>query len=108
MAKKTPCSSKNATSFAKEGEEGRRSRGRPKGAVNKSTQHAREAIARFVDGNADRLNGWLEEIYDRDGPKAAFQCVSDLLEYHVPKLSRTEMTGKDEGPVELVIKWADE
>jgi hypothetical protein len=51
---------------------------------------------------------WLDEIYERDGPKAAFTCFSDLIEYHVPKLSRTEVTGKDEGPVELVIQWQDE
>lgn len=99
---------RNQTTFVKEGEEGRRPRGRPVGSTNKSTANAREAIARFVDGNAERLNGWLDEVYERDGPRAAFQCVSDLLEYHVPKLSRTEMTGKDEGPVELVIKWAEE
>ena len=107
MAKKTPCSSKNATSFAKEGEEGRRSRGRPKGAVNKSTQHAREAIARFVDGNADRLQEWLDQIAVQDGPQAAFKCFSDLLEYHVPKLSRAEQTGPDGGPQEHTFRWLE-
>jgi hypothetical protein len=65
-------------------------------------------IASFVDGNSQRLQMWLDEVYERDGPKAAFACFSDLIEYHVPKLSRTEVTGKDEGPVELVIQWQDE
>ncbi|NBW18451.1 MAG: hypothetical protein EBR82_61810 [Caulobacteraceae bacterium] len=64
--------------------------GRRKGVKNKSTQNAREAIA-----------------HDRDGPLAAIKCFSDLIEYHVPKLARHEMTGKDEGPVELVVKWLD-
>ncbi len=64
--------------------------GRPKGLVNKATANAKQAIANFVDGNADKLNQWLDEIYAADGPKAAFQCFSDLLEFHVPKLSRTE------------------
>ena len=82
--------------------------GRPKGLKGKSTIAAKEMIASFVDGNADRLKMWLDEIYERDGPKAAFMCFSDLIEYHVPKLSRTEVTGKDEGPVELVIQWQDE
>jgi hypothetical protein len=81
--------------------------GRRKGVKNKSTQNAREAIARFVDGNADRLQEWLDEVHDRDGPLAAIKCFSDLIEYHVPKLARTEITGKDEGPVELVVKWLD-
>ena len=52
-------------------------------------------IASFVDGNSQRLQMWLDEVYERDGPKAAFACFSDLIEYHVPKLSRTEVTGKD-------------
>ncbi len=73
--------------------------GRPKGSLNRSTANAKEAIARFVDGNADRLTGWLDEIYAQDGPKAAFQCFSDLVEYHVPKLARTEVTGADGGAI---------
>jgi hypothetical protein len=81
--------------------------GRPKGQQNKTTLAAREAIARFVDGNAERLQEWLDEVHDRDGPLAAIKCFSDLIEYHVPKLARTEITGKDEGPVELVVKWLD-
>jgi len=79
--------------------------GRPKGLGNKSTGRAREALARFVDGNAERLEGWLDEIAAQDGPMAAFKCFADVLEYHVPKLARTELTGADQGPVELVVKW---
>jgi hypothetical protein len=84
-----------------------RGAGRPKGSKCKTTMKAREMIASFIDGNADRLNGWLDEVYERDGPRAAFQCFSDLIEYHVPKLARNEVTGPDEGPVELVISWQE-
>lgn len=87
---------------------GERRGGRGKGTPNKATLHAREAIARFVDGNAHRLNGWLDEIAANDGPKAAFQCFSDLIEYHVPKLARTEITGKDGGPVVIQATKDDE
>ena len=76
--------------------------------ANKTTIQAREAIARFVDGNADRLQGWLDEIAADQGPVAAFKCFSDLLEYHVPKLARTELTGADGGPQELKITWQSE
>ena len=69
--------------------------GRPKGSPNKATAAAREAIARFVDGNADRLQGWLDEIHAEKGAQAAFDCFTSLVEYHVPKLARTELTGKD-------------
>jgi len=27
------------------------------------------------------------------------------VEYHVPKLARKEITGADEGAIEMVIKW---
>jgi hypothetical protein len=65
------------------------------GSPNKATAAAREAIARFVDGNADRLQGWLDEIHAEKGAQAAFDCFTSLVEYHVPKLARTELTGKD-------------
>lgn len=71
--------------------------GSRKGRPNKATANAKEAIARFVDGNAERLNSWLDQIEAADGPKAAFQCFIDLVEYHVPKLARTEVTGPDGG-----------
>jgi hypothetical protein len=79
--------------------------GSRKGSPNKATQAAREAIAAFVDGNADRLQGWLDEIAEEKGPQAAFDCFSTLLEYHVPKLARQEITGKDNGPVKVQIGW---
>ncbi len=81
-------------------------KGKGRGA-NKSTALAREAIAQFVEMNTPRFNGWLDEIYKQHGAKAAFEAVSGLLEYHVPKLSRTEVTGKDEGPQEIVVSWQD-
>lgn len=69
--------------------------GRPKGLPNKATANAREAVARLVDNNSERLQEWLDQIALTDGPKAAYQCLLDILEYHVPKLSRVENTGKD-------------
>ncbi len=68
--------------------------GRPKGAPNKATLKAREAIAAFVDDNAHRLEEWLDRIAEKD-PKQAFDCFQSVIEYHIPKLARTEMTGKD-------------
>jgi hypothetical protein len=82
--------------------------GRPPGQLNKSTIAAREAISRFVDGNADRLQGWLDQIAEEQGAAAAFRCFADLLEYHVPKLARTELTGAEGGPQHMVIRWAEE
>ena len=36
--------------------------GRPKGVPNKATSQAREAIAKFVDGNAHKMQEWLEQV----------------------------------------------
>lgn len=69
--------------------------GRPKGIPNRATANAREAIGAFVDGNAHRLQEWLEEVYEAQGAVAALRCFADFIEYHVPKLARTEVTGKD-------------
>ncbi len=68
--------------------------GRPPGP-NKTTKNAREAIARLVDGNVERMQEWLDQIASTEGPLKAWQCMSDVIEYHIPKLSRTELTGKD-------------
>jgi hypothetical protein len=92
----------NAGAF-KKGQKG--GPGRPKGLPNKSTQAAREAIAAFVDGNADRLQGWLDEIHQEKGAETAFKCFSDLLEYHVPKLARHEHSGPDGSKIEIEATW---
>ena len=84
---------------------GKKTGGRQAGTPNKATQAAREAIARFVDGNSDKLQEWLEQIAEEKGPQAAFECFASMVEYHVPKLARTETTGKDGGPQEWVIRW---
>ena len=68
--------------------------GRPPGP-NKTTKNAREAIARLVDGNVERMQAWLDEIAEKEGALKAWQCMTDVIEYHIPKLSRTELTGKD-------------
>ena len=84
-------------------------KGRPAGSPNKSTALAREAIAKFVDGNSDKLQGWLDEIAANEklGPKVAFDCFMQVAEYHVPKLARVEQVGDAEKPVVHVFKWKD-
>jgi hypothetical protein len=84
--------------------------GRPKGVPNKSTAMAREAIAKFVDGNSHKLQEWLDDIATNEklGPKVAFDCFMQVAEYHVPKLARTEHTGDATAPITHIYKWQDE
>lgn len=43
---------------------------------------------------------WLDRFDAKDGPLAAFRCFAEVLEYHVPKLARTELTGARGGPIQ--------
>jgi len=65
-----------------------------KGIPNKATADARAAIAAFVNRNADRMQAWLDAVA-KESPERAFNMLKDVIEYHVPKLARTEVTGKD-------------
>jgi hypothetical protein len=96
--------------------------GRPPGSPNRVTKEARAAIADFVDGNAHRLQEWLDrvangvprtdaqgnQIVNDDGdlewivppnPEKAFNLFQTVVEYHVPKLARSELTGANGGPI---------
>lgn len=96
--------------------------GRKPGVPNKATADARLAIAKFVDNNAGRLQEWLDaiangvrepDIIAKDGnvvvgkmisapnPQKAFELFQTVIEYHVPKLARTELTGANGGPVQF-------
>lgn len=79
--------------------------GRPPGVPNKTTAKAREAFAAFVDSNSERMQEWLEAIAadPKHGPKVAFDCLMAVSEYHVPKLSRSEMVGEGGGPMTIEI-----
>ena len=87
---------------------GRKTGGRKKGSINRATKSAKEAIGLFIDGNAHKLQGWLEAIELSDGPKAAATLYADLIEYAVPKLARTEITGDGGGPVIIQAMVTDD
>ena len=90
---------------------GKKTGGRARGQPNKATADARAAIALFVDRNAHRLQGWLDAIAegvegppekDEEGkkvktyliepdPQKAFELFQSVIEYHVPKLARSEV-----------------
>ena len=81
--------------------------GRVAGTPNKATVRAKEAIAAFVDGQSERVVGWMEEIYRDKGALEALKAYHMFLEFHVPKLARTEHTGDKNNPVSFTVKWGE-
>jgi hypothetical protein len=93
--------------------------GRPAGSPNKATAEARQAIGAFVDGNAHRLTEWLDQVAagvkveDPEtgetkfvvppNPAKAFDMFQSVVEYHVPKLARTEVTGDPNKPMQMDV-----
>jgi hypothetical protein len=78
--------------------------GRPKGLPNRATQAVREAIARMAEENAENFNLWLSQVA-ATSPEKACDIYLKAIEYHIPKLARTEVTGKDDGPINIGFSW---
>lgn len=88
-------------------------KGRKRGSTNRATADARAAIAEFVDGNAHRLQEWLDAVAKGlktkgkkgkpsvwiipPNPERAFAMFQGVIEYHIPKLSRQEVVREDKG-----------
>jgi hypothetical protein len=70
--------------------------GRTKGVPNKSTAEVREAIAAFASANVDQMGDWLNAI---DSPEKKLDLFLRAIEYHIPKLARTEISGDPDQPV---------
>jgi hypothetical protein len=79
-------------------------KGRPKGAVNKSTSIVKEAIAKLLERNVENMDGWLEQVA-KDDPYKALDLMNKLSEYHIPKLARTELTGVDGEAIQHSVTW---
>jgi len=65
-------------------------KGRPPGALNRSTEQMKLTLARAVNNTLNTLSEDLEKIRQRD-PERAVELAIKLMEFTVPKLSRTEM-----------------
>ena len=72
--------------------------GRKRGVPNKVTRETREVLALLIDGNLDKAQGWLDRVAT-DDPGKALTLLLQMAEFTIPKMARTEVTGRDGGPV---------
>jgi hypothetical protein len=77
------------------------SKGRPKGAVNRSTEMMKVTIARAVDNTLNTLSADLDKIRKKD-PERAIELALKLMEYTLPKLSRTEVKAEVNQRIEQI------
>lgn len=98
-----------------------RGRGRPPGTVNKATKTFRDTINTLLEGNADNVSKWLEQVAngmpaDEDAgtkaippaPDKALDLIAKLAEFAAPKLARTEHVGEGGGPLVVeIVRFGD-
>jgi len=94
-------------------------KGRVKGVPNKATADVRQAVSGFAQNRAADVDRWVQQTADgirekgKDGkpgewivkpdPGRAAQIYFGAIEYHIPKLSRTELsTGTDTLKIEIL------
>lgn len=99
--------------------------GRTAGTPNKATVEFRQTVTALLSDNAANVALWLQmvaqgvpPVLDAEGkvltkgvpadPAKALDLLGSLAEYATPKLSRTEHTGKDGGPVVIAASSLDE
>lgn len=78
--------------------------GSRQGKPNKTTVDVREAIALIAQRNVEKFEGWLDQVATEDPGKAA-DLFLKAIEYHIPKLARSEVSGPDGGPQRFEGTW---
>lgn len=81
---------------------GERRGGRAKGTPNVATKDVRAAVALIAQNNVGNVQGWLNRTAKKQ-PARAMQLFMDLIEYHIPKLSRAELAGPDGNKLEVHV-----
>ena len=64
----------------------------------RSIARVRASMAKLLEDNVDKYQGWLEEAA-KEHPLKALVLLKDLAEFYMPKLGRIEQTGTVEHKV---------
>ena len=75
--------------------------GRPVGALNRSTEQMKINLARATNNTLNYLSEDLEKIRKKD-PEKAIELALKLMEYTLPKLSRTEVKAEIEQRIQQI------
>lgn len=81
--------------------------GRKKGVPNNTTRDVRAAIATIAENKISEVEGWLTSIAQED-PAKALDLYLRMIEYHIPKLARSEVTGEGGGAIVFKLSQSDE
>lgn len=77
------------------------SKGRPPGALNRSTEMMKLSLARAANRTLDNLSDDLEKIRKSD-PERAIELALKMMEYIIPKLARTEVKAEVEQRIQQI------
>ena len=61
----------------------------------------------FIENNAPKFEQWLERVAETN-PAKAIELVSNLSDYVLPKLARTEIVGDEEQPLSIDLTKIDD
>ena len=76
-------------------------KGRPPGKLNRSTEEMKLTIARAVNNTLSTISEDLEKIR-KENPERAMELALKLMEYTLPKLSRTEMRAETDQRIQQI------
>jgi hypothetical protein len=76
-------------------------KGRPPGALNRSTEQMKLTLARAANNTLNSIAEDLEKIRKKD-PERAIELSLKMMEYVLPKLSRTEMKAEIEQRIQSI------
>jgi hypothetical protein len=92
-------------------------KGRVKGVPNKVTATARKVMQMVADGRGEDFIRWMDETASGQrgkkgwsrapNPEGAARLYLQALEFTVPKLARTELTGRDGEAIPITFVPAD-
>lgn len=85
--------------------------GRKPGSPNKVTVEFRETVRKLLEENTENVGKWLDLVAMGDksndvkpDPGKALDLLAKLAEYAAPKLSRTEVSGDPDKPINHSLK----